>query len=157
MPDANSPVRAAPVVALVGPGLARRLVSMVYEALIVAAIVLIAGVAFLPIRFDAADSRVWSLLQFVWSVGAVFAYFGWFWTHGGQTLPMRVWRLRVVDRSGAPIGWSQAAGRYGAAWLSLLAGGAGILWALLDRDRLFLHDRLAGTRLVLLPKESRPG
>jgi uncharacterized RDD family membrane protein YckC len=158
MSDANSPepLEAAPAAAPLGPGLARRLVSMLYEALIVTAIVLIAGVAFLPIRFDVADSPVWSLLQFAWSAGAVFAYFGWFWTHGGQTLPMRVWRLRVVDRSGAPLGWSLAARRYGYAWLSLLAGGAGILWALFDRDGLFLHDRLAGTRLVLLPVEARP-
>ena len=97
-------------------------------------------------------------------------YFVWFWTHGGQTLAMKTWRMRLVTRDGGKIGTGRAVGRYLLAWLWLLPGftlawaieaktwtlllipAANItLWAaaaLLDRERRFLHDRIAGTRIV---------
>lgn len=76
------------------------------------------------------------------------AYFGWLWQHGGQTLAMQTWNIKLVSASGKPITNRQILLRYALAWPSLLACGIGILWALADRDRQFLHDRLAGTRLV---------
>lgn len=84
------------------------------------------------------------------------AYFIWLWTRDGQTLAMQTWRVRLVDAlEGAPISGRQAVWRYVLAWPALLGGGAGIVWALFDRDRQFLHDRLAGTRLVELPRGMR--
>jgi uncharacterized RDD family membrane protein YckC len=75
-------------------------------------------------------------------------YFVWFWLNGGQTLPMKTWKLRLVDQSGNPIRPLQAILRYLAAWPSILLLGLGILWALFDRDGQFLHDRIAGTRII---------
>jgi len=73
------------------------------------------------------------------------AYFTWQWTRGGQTLPMKTWRLRVVSRGGGPITPRQAVLRY----LSAVAlFGVTFVWAIVDRDRRFLHDRLAKTRMV---------
>ena len=68
------------------------------------------------------------------------AYFLWCWLRGGQTLAMRAWKIRLVD-----VTPSKAIARFliAAALLPL-----SILWALVDRDRQFLHDRLAGTRLI---------
>jgi len=68
------------------------------------------------------------------------AYFLWCWLRGGQTLAMRAWRIRLVD-----VTPRKALVRFvlAAALLPL-----SILWALVDRDRQFLHDRLAGTRLI---------
>ena len=68
------------------------------------------------------------------------AYFLWCWLRGGQTLAMRAWKIRLVD-----VTPGKAAARFliAAALLPL-----SILWALVDRDGQFLHDRLAGTRLV---------
>jgi len=132
--------------------LMRRLGSLVYETLIVVALLLLSGLAFLlPLHaltgHDA--SAGWALWLFRgWILLVLGAYFGWFWTRGGQTLPMRTWRLQVVDCTGAPIGPRRAVCRYLLAWPSVLAAGAGLAWALVDRDRQFLHDRLAGTRLV---------
>ncbi len=102
------------------------------------------------------------VLGVVWKVAApgaalwlhvflvLMAYFLWFWRKAGQTLAMRTWRIRLVGADGAaPVTPRQALLRYALAWPSLCLGGFGILWALFDRDRQFLHDRLAGTKLVL--------
>jgi len=76
------------------------------------------------------------------------AYFLMHWRGGGQTLAMRTWKLRIADRSGGVPSLWQLTWRYVLAWPSLTLGGIGILWALVDHDRQFLHDRLAGTRIV---------
>lgn len=75
-------------------------------------------------------------------------YFVWFWLHGGQTLAMKTWKLRIVNADGAALRPLQAVLRYMAAWPSILLFGIGILWAFFDRERQFLHDRIAGTRVV---------
>lgn len=132
--------------------LMRRLGSLVYEMLIVVALLLLSGLAFLlPLHaltgHDA--SQGWALWLFrAWILAVLGTYFGWFWTRGGQTLPMRTWRLRVVDAGGSPVRLPRALYRFLLAWPSVLAAGAGLAWALFDRDRQFLHDRLAGTRVV---------
>jgi uncharacterized RDD family membrane protein YckC len=76
------------------------------------------------------------------------AYFIWQWVRGGQTLPMKTWRLRVVTRDGTGVPLPQACARYVIAAAGLLLFGAGFAWALADRERQFLHDRVAGTRIV---------
>jgi len=63
---------------------------------------------------------------------------------------MKTWRIRLVTRDGLALRPSRALLRYLLVWLTLALGGMGIVWALVDRDRQFLHDRLAGTRLVMV-------
>lgn len=80
-------------------------------------------------------------------------YFVWFWRRAGQTLAMQTWRLKLVDAStGSAPSLPRAIARYALCWPSLLFFGAGLLWSLFDRDRQFLHDRLAGTRIVALAR-----
>ena len=58
---------------------------------------------------------------------------------------------KVIDQlaiDGSPVGVARAIQRYALAILGFFALGLGFLWALVDRDRQFLHDRLAGTALV---------
>jgi len=75
-------------------------------------------------------------------------YFGWSWTHGGQTLGMRAWRLVLAGEAGpGAIGWRQAGLRFAGAALSLLPAGLGFLWCLVDGEGLSWHDRLSHTRL----------
>jgi uncharacterized RDD family membrane protein YckC len=76
------------------------------------------------------------------------AYFGWHWKRGGQTLAMKTWGIRLVAADGAAPTTRQVVLRYLLSWPSLAICGIGILWALADRDRQFLHDRLAATRLI---------
>jgi uncharacterized RDD family membrane protein YckC len=128
-------------------GLARRLASVLYEALVVVAIAFVATFPFLALFGDSTHGWRRTLLQ-AWVLFVMGAYFVWFWTHGGQTLPMKTWRMRLVRADGAPVGIATAIHRYVLAVLGTTALGAGFAWALVDRDRLFLHDRLAGTLIA---------
>lgn len=77
------------------------------------------------------------------------AYFLWFWRRGGQTLAMQTWKLRLESAlTGNGVTLPQATLRFALCCPSLLFFGAGLIWAVFDRDRQFLHDRLAGTRIV---------
>jgi uncharacterized RDD family membrane protein YckC len=136
------------VAADAAPSIRRRLASMLYESL------LLFGVAFLAtwlFQFAAGTFAIegWRrhLLQlFVLAVFA--AYFLWCWLRGGQTLAMKTWRIRLVAREGhRRLAPGAALLRFVAALL-LVPTTVGILWALVDRDRQFLHDRLAGTLLI---------
>jgi uncharacterized RDD family membrane protein YckC len=130
------------------PSIRRRLTSMVYEAFLLLGVLSFAVV--LPhlllgmYRGTAAPGALLWLHVFV----VLFVYFGWLWKRNGQTLAMQTWKMRLVSADGTPPTCRQLALRYVLAWPSLLSCGLGILWALADRDRQFLHDRLAGTRIV---------
>ena len=128
-------------------GFGKRLASGLYEMLILVALVFIATLPFSYLFGDATQGWKRHLLQ-AWVVIVMAGYFIWFWTRGGQTLPMKTWRFRVVRADGAPLTPLLALHRFALALLGLLALGVGFLWALVDRDRQFLHDRLAGTALV---------
>ena len=130
------------------PGLFRRLASMGYESLLLLGI--LAVLLLLPhllighfLHRVASPLILWAHLFLVLAV-----YFAWFWTHGGQTLAMRAWRLRVVTKTGRAITPMQALLRFLLSWPSLGIFGIGVLWALVDPEKQFLHDRLAGTRIV---------
>jgi uncharacterized RDD family membrane protein YckC len=129
------------------PALARRFASALYDLLLLAALVLVATFPFLAVFGDSTSGWRRHVLQ-VWVLAVAGAYFVWFWTHGGQTLPMKTWRLRIVRTDGAPVSGWRALHRYVIAALGLFAAGVGFLWALVDRDRQFLHDRLSGTAIV---------
>lgn len=131
-------------------GVARRLLSLTYESLLLAAVGL-AGM--LPVvLFTDGWAPIWKRpLHQLYLVALPGAYFVWQWTRGGQTLAMKTWRLKLVTRAGAALTPGIALRRYGFALLSVALGGTGFLWAFFDRDRQFLHDRLAGTRIIAVP------
>jgi len=131
------------------PGLRRRLASMLYESLLLLGV--LAATFILPhIGLGMAfDVKLPGLLLWVHVFIVFGAYFIWYWRHGGQTLAMQTWKLKLAMADGSQPSMSRLVLRYALAWPSLLLGGAGLLWAILDRDRQFLHDRLAGTRIEL--------
>lgn len=129
------------------PGIGRRLASMLYESLVVFSI-LLAGFLFPQIVLNGFGFAMGARLLWLHMVIVLMAYFVWCWLHGGQTLPMKTWKLRIANADGTPPRVAQAVLRYLAAWPSLLLFGLGILWALIDKDKQFLHDRIAGTRIV---------
>lgn len=156
--------------------LPRRVGALVYESLLLAALVLIAGFVLTPlVSPDAGPERTLQLptaggraLSLAGVFSVAMAYCTWSWSAGRRTLPMKTWRLRLLTTAGRPVSLGRAALRYLAFWigptlavgahLALRAQGLGahaawlvafnFLWALIDPDRQFLHDRLAGTRLV---------
>lgn len=151
------------------PPLRVRLACMVYEALLLFGLLFIAGWIFSTL-LQQRHALYLRHAQQVWLFLVLGLYFAWFWSHGGQTLAMKTWRIRLVAANGRPPGFWHAAGRYLLSWLWFLPGlalawalGANAwllawiplvsmaLWALtiyLDPERQFLHDRLARTRLV---------
>jgi uncharacterized RDD family membrane protein YckC len=128
-----------------------RIAAMIYESLLVTAVIFIAALPFLYLVGNAETG--WRHLVFqLYLLGVMFAYFSAFWLRSGQTLAMKTWRIRLVDLAGDTISLKQAALRFVLALIGLMLGGAGFWWALFDRDRQFLHDRLARTRLVRVPR-----
>lgn len=130
-------------------GLARRLTSMLYEGLVVFSILLIAFL--LPqIVLSGFGMQLGGKLLWIHVLVVLMLYFVWCWLNGGQTLPMKTWKLRLISAEGSKLRPLQALLRYLAAWPSIACFGVGILWALVDKDQQFLHDRIAGTRIVLV-------
>ena len=154
---------------LLAPSLRRRIACWLYEGVLLFAVVFIGGWLFSTLgqMRDAMDARRPLLQGFLFLLFAV--YFTWFWSKG-QTLAMKTWDIRLVDRQGRPVTQARALVRYVLSWLwflpplaalapwrltvgeiTLLMIGWVLVWALLSRfhpQRQFLHDVLAGTRLV---------
>lgn len=154
------------------PSVRRRLASFLYEGVLLFGVLVIADYL-----FSALTQQRHALQQRQLGMAFLFVvlgiYFGWFWSHGGQTLAMKTWHIRVVGPDGARLTQARALLRYLAAWLWFLPplavvaavgvpklGGGGIFavvaayvlaYALLARlhpQRQFLHDLLCRTRLV---------
>ena len=140
--------------------LLRRLVSLFYDfwpslalwMLVSALFTVTYTVAGHPPRENIAplSALQWLLWLACWASTGVYATLSW--RYGGQTLSMRPWRLHLRADSGTPS-MAQLWKRYVLATLSLACAGLGFWWALFDPERRTLHDRLSGTRLVLVPKQ----
>ena len=148
-----TPVRSPGGAAAARPGLLRRLAALVYDSLLLFAVLFAATV---PVLFVTGGRAVGpndpTFTAYLLAVSYV--YFGWCWTRGGQTLGMRAWRMRVRTRDGKPLGWRRSLLRFAAALVSIGAAGAGLLWVAFDRDRMSLHDRLSATVLEMVSPQS---
>jgi uncharacterized RDD family membrane protein YckC len=129
-----------------------RLASLFYEAVLLVPVLFISAWLFLALTRDASSPVMHRLFQ-LWLLLVLGLYFGYCWVKSGQTLAMKTWRLRLLRTDGAGITVRQAAVRFAVAVAGLGLVGAGFFWALFDRDRQFLHDRLAGTRIVRVLRE----
>ena len=150
------------------PSLRRRMACWLYEGLLMFGVVFIAGYLFgtLSQTRHALDNRH-ALQIFLFVIFGI--YFVWFWAKG-QTLAMKTWDIRLVDRNSKAVSQKRALARYCLSWMwflppllavspfqlsggeiTVLVMGWVAVWALLSRfhpDRQFWHDAWAGTRLV---------
>jgi uncharacterized RDD family membrane protein YckC len=134
------------------PGILRRLAAMAYEAVLLTGVLVVASAVFMTAAGGSPSLGGWqrhALQAFLAAVLA--AYFLWCWLRGGQTLPMKAWHVRLVMPGRTGLTPARALLRFVLA-VPLLLSGVSLLWALFDRDKQFLHDRLAGTRLVSVPR-----
>jgi uncharacterized RDD family membrane protein YckC len=160
--------------------LTRRCAAALYESMLVAALALVAGFLLAPVVSPQAAGVPHSLVvptaparafEFaaLFALGGAYCAYGW--SRGRRTLPQKTWSVALVDGQGCPLSPARALARYAACWigpalalvayLALRPHGLGAhaawlvllnwLWALVDRDRRFLHDRIAGTRIIALP------
>ena len=143
---------------------------MLYEAVLLFGVVFFAGYLYSTLLQQRHALMMRNGLQ-AWLFCVLGIYFIWFWSHGGQTLPMKTWRIRVMDNDGQPLMAWRALGRYLASWMMFLPGlvlteliqAKGwllvllptlnlLIWAILPiflKEHQFLHDKMAGTRLVI--------
>ena len=158
------------------PSIGRRLACLPYEILLLIALLLIALFPVAGLNGLALKGLPRAFLQLYLTL-IIGGYFLWFWLHGGQTLPMKTWHVRLVDVSGQPLTPARAFSRFLIAALFFGPAGVGlailffpgrvslaiavwaffpmiatILWARFDADNQFLHDRIAGTRIVAATK-----
>jgi uncharacterized RDD family membrane protein YckC len=170
-------MQATETAAVSTPTVKRRVLAMVYEAFLLAAVEMLAVLLYLLLTGNRQEPAYQhGLKAFLFVITA--AYFIWCWVDSGHTLAMKTWRIKVVQPGHARLPWRTAVIRFLLAWgwfvpallvygafgshskglmaLSLLIGiVAWALTAFLDKDRQFLHDKLAGTRLIALPKRAR--
>jgi len=133
------------------PGLFRRLASLFYDLVLLLAVLMFAALIFLFVFGDATAAPKRYFFQiYLWLISA--AYFVWNWTRGGQTLAMQTWRIKLAGRHGVALTPNLAMRRY---ILASLFFGVSFIWALFDREGCYLHDRLSGTRLILLEKRPK--
>lgn len=126
--------------------LARRFAAMFYDALLLAGVLFFAFIPFVALFGDLA-AQGYNPLSTLYMVAVALLYFGWQWTHGGQTLGMKTWKIRVVSLNGGAVSWRQATLRFFMALVSWAALGLGYIWAIRDPDCLTWHDRVSGTRM----------
>ncbi len=124
--------------------LLRQLAAMLYDGFLIFAVLFLASaIALVFNQGEAIESNLWFSLYLLLTV---FTFYAWLWKKSGQTLGMRVWKIRIVTESGSNPGWGVSYLRLLFALLSLLCFGLGYLW------RLFTlytwHDRLSHTRII---------
>ncbi|WKB52735.1 RDD family protein [Eleftheria terrae] len=164
-----APMGSAPV-GRPAPRLRRRLAAFVYEGVLLFGVVMLGGLLFSPLVQQRHALQMRHELQIFMFV-LLGLYFVWFWSHGGQTLAMKTWHIRLLRRDGTPVGPGRATLRFLASWVWFLPSTAAIAWmgwhgkaqvfgviagwvlayaalALLHPRRQFLHDALCGTQLV---------
>ena len=135
-------------------GLLRRLAVILYDGMLLAAVLLFA-MAIPTLVFGVAASPFAKVLLQVYLFMVCFVFFAWFWSHGGQTLGMTAWRVRLVNSRPGPMNLWQLLLRFLMAIPSWLLLGAGFWWSLFDKDKLTWHDRFSMTELVVMPKKAK--
>jgi uncharacterized RDD family membrane protein YckC len=151
--ELDSPSGAAAIAGEPLAGLLRRLGGLCYETILVIPVLFISAYLFLTLTQGVQTQFLRPLLQ-VWLMAVLAAYFVYCWMRG-QTLAMRTWHIRIARPDGTPVTLGQAVLRFMVALIGILLAGACFVWAFIDRDRQFLHDRVAGTRLFNSPRRSK--
>ncbi len=132
---------------LSAPGFLRRIAAQVYDLFLLIALLFLATALLLPFTAGEAISAQQTLIYRIYLAVISFFFYGWFWTHGGQTLGLRAWKIKVLTFDQKPISWIQASLRFASALVSWSFFGLGFLWILVDKNRRSWHDHLSKTAL----------
>lgn len=136
---------------IAAPSLFKLGACLMYELLTIVAIIFVSTGLFLIVAGDAGHGIKRLFLQlFLWLV--VGAYYIRCWIKTGQTLAMQAWKLKLVDERHRLLSIRQAMAKYLLATVSMAFFGAGFLWAVVDKDSRFLHDRLLRYQVISYTK-----
>ncbi len=130
------------------PGLLRLLAVIVYDFLLLIALLFLATAILLPFNGGEAFTSH-QVFYSLYLLAVSFCFYGWFWTHGGQTLGLRAWKMKVLNDKHTLISWRQAFIRFTAALFSWIFLGLGFLWVLFDKKQRSWHDMASKTGLFL--------
>lgn len=134
----------------------RRLAALVYDGLVIIALLILAGFVVNGIYYASHNGEFTGALP-----GSVvmtmlfticFFYYSHSWRKGGQTIGMKSWRIYLVNVEKKPIQLSQCMLRTGMGFFSIVVGGIGFFWALFDQQQRSWHDIASLTRVVYKPK-----
>jgi uncharacterized RDD family membrane protein YckC len=134
-------------------GFGRRFAALVYDLLLIAALLVVYTTAVVLAHggaVTASNAGIWWYAYCAGEITVIGSYYVINWVHSGQTLGVRAWRLRAVDDSGRPLRLIPAALRLAWSALAWAPAALGVLWLYLDPEHLALHDRLSRTRVVRL-------
>jgi uncharacterized RDD family membrane protein YckC len=131
-------------------GLFRRLMAIIYDLFLLIALLFIATAAAMVLNKGNAIQPGQPLypVYVVYLLMISFIFYGWFWTHGGQTLGMKTWKMKLQQENGEAVTWPLALLRFITAILSWAAAGLGFIWSLFHPQRRTWHD--ITSRCVLL-------
>ena len=135
------------------PSLFRRLAAIIYDSILLVAIVMI---CFIPVPILSESFRqsvAGKLLLQVYILLILFVFYGWFWTHRGQTLGMRAWRIMVVKNDGSGLTWAVAFKRFLICCVSVGAFGLGLILCLFHPKNMSFHDLYSGSKLIMVEKK----
>ena len=131
-------------------GLVRRLMAIFYDLILLIALLFIA--TFIANALNHGEpiepENPYYPLFVLCLLAISFFYYGWFWTHGGQTLGLQTWKMKLISNKHQNIGWPQAFVRMLAAIISWSCFGLGFLWSLFDKNKKTWHDLLSRTEIV---------
>lgn len=136
-------------------GLLRRIAAMLYDALLIGALLFLATVPFIAIRGGEPVETSDNLLYRIVLAVVVFGFYVGFWSRSGRTLGMQSWGLQLETENGEVPSASTASLRFFAALLSWLPLGLGFIWQIWDPQNLTWHDRISKTRLVYYPRDKK--
>ncbi len=143
MMDINKP-------ATVYVGLIRRMLAIFYDLLLLIATLFVAtAIAFALNHGEPVEpDNPYHAFFVFYLLAIIFFYYGWFWTHGGQTLGMQTWKIKLVSNNHQNITWLQAFIRMTTALVSWLFVGLGFVWSLFSSKKQTWHDRLSDSALI---------
>ncbi|QGU33012.1 RDD family protein [Thermochromatium tepidum] len=139
------------------PSIFRRIAAFLYDLLLLIAVLMVAvGLVVVPYGVITGEElhKHHLLLERIYLLLVACGFYVYFWTHGGQTLGMKAWRLKVIAQDGTAVSFNAAVKRFFWSILSLLPAGLGLWWSLFNRQGLAWHDSKSNTRVVLLPKDA---
>jgi len=131
-------------------GLIRRMFAIFYDSfLLIAILFIVTGIANTLNQGVAIEPNDTFYPLYVMVVfGLSYLYFAWFWIHGGQSLGMKTWRIKLQSSDDREISWKIASVRFFSAFLSWGIFGLGFLWAFIDKKNRCWHDLLSHTELL---------